>query len=168
MKESKKLNSVVCELTNPSDAVTFIVNDVRIAGVAILMLGRGAYGLTDPEGNTVVPLCLFGSAEAWLKENDIEMDKLSDFIVANKVAIADFLDTCAYGHIAEREAFDRAIGLMSKEAAATHRQWWNDRNRSSLNNIGEGARALAETLRSQAFGRIDRLPKATPLIAVAP
>lgn len=139
---------MILELVNPSDAVTFVGDDPKIAGVAILLLGNGMYALTSPDGSQFVPLMMFGQHEEWIAEQGI--GDLDTFITANSGAIADFLDTCAYGSIEEREAFDRAIALMTPENAEKHREWWNDRNRSSMNNIGAGARKLASALRAKA------------------
>lgn len=63
---------MILELNNPSDAITFVGEDPRVAGVAVLLLGHGWYGLTDAAGNQVVPMMIFGTHEAWLKEQGIE------------------------------------------------------------------------------------------------
>lgn len=151
---------MILELTNPSDAVTFIGDDPKIAGVTVLILGNGCYGLTDEKGNEFVPLMIFGSHESWLADNGI--DDLGAFIETNAAAIADFLDTCAYGHIRDRQAFDEAIKRMTPENAAEHRKWWNERNRSSMNNIGEGCRRLAAQLRAKA--KPDELEGQPPIV----
>lgn len=139
---------MIFELINPSDAVTFIGDDITVAGVAIMVLGRGRYGLTDDKGEVVVPLMLFGGSEYWLAEHGV--DDLDAWLTANYLRVAEFLETCAYGSRLEREAFDQAIARMTPEHAEAHREWWNDRNRSSMNNIGQAAAAYAKTLRKKA------------------
>lgn len=155
---------MILELINPSDAVTFVGDDPKIAGVAILILGNGAYGLTDESGEVFVPLMLFGGFKAWLEEQGIT--DLAAFLIEHGSALADFLETCAYGKIAERQAFDEAIKRMTPDKAEEHREWWNDRNRSSMNNIGAGCRRLAKQLRAKA--KPSELEGSPPIVLVRP
>lgn len=143
------------EIINPSDAVTLQASDLRIAGVAVLLLGNGLYGLTDENDEAVVPLMLFGTSEKWLKENHIE--SLNDFIKENKSAIADVLASVTYGKIEERLGFDKAVGMMTPEKAKEYRAWWNDKNRSSLNDIGQRALAIAAKLRGNKDAMVPRV-----------
>ena len=39
--------------------------------------------------------------------------------------------------------------VFTPEETAEHREWWNDRKRSSMNNIGAGALRLAKQLRKK-------------------
>lgn len=152
---------IIVELINPSDAITFVMDDPTVAGIGVLLLGNGWYGLLDAEGNHPVPPML-GGVEAWFKERGIE--SLNKWIKANGVAVAEFLETCAYGNIVERDAYDRAIALMTPENAAIHREWWNDRNRSSMNNIGAAALKLAANLRQRAAGKKAELKGSPPRV----
>lgn len=154
----------IVELINPSDAITFEMDDVKVAGVAILILGRGAYGLSDADGD-IVPIMLFGSSEAWLKKEGINLEK---FIHENCLPMAKFLETVCYGSIDQREAVDVACSRMTPRKSEEHRRWWNDKRRSSLNDVGKGALALAKRFREMAAGDSSSkpLPKATPIILV--
>lgn len=153
------MKPTICDLVNPSDAITFVCTDAKVAGVSILILGRGAYALKDVRGNEIVPLGLFGTYQTWLDKEEIDLDK---FIPKNRIAMAEFLETVCYGTAAEREAVDVACGRMTKEKAEEHRLWWNDRRRGSLNDIGKGAFDLAKALRENA----KELPAQTPIILV--
>lgn len=139
---------MILELINPSDAVTFVGDDMTVAGVACLILGGGWYGLKDASGDAVVPMMAFGTHEKWLEENNIA--DLSDWLMEHGAEVAGFLETCVYGSIEEREAFDQAISRMAPDKADEHRDWWNDRNRSSMNNIGKAAAHWAKRLRAKA------------------
>lgn len=156
----------IVELINPSDAITFEMDDamdnLAIAGVAIILLGQGAYGLEDMEGKTVVPLMLFGGVEKWLEARGIASMKF--FVETNAEKIAAFLETICYGSAEEREAVEVACGRMTPEKAEEHRAWWNDKKRSSLNDIGKNALALANALRNKATGP---LPSSKPIILSA-
>lgn len=157
----------ICELSNPSDKITFVVDDVRVAGVAVMLLGNGWYGLTNAKGEDVVPLMFAGTHKQWLIDNQIP--DLDAYLTANAAALAAFLDTCAYGSITEREGYDAAIARMTPENAALHRAWWNDRNRSSLNNIGAAAAKLAAQFRRLAARQpvTEPLAQSPPLVFAA-
>lgn len=135
----------VVELINPSDAVTFLMDDVKVAGAATMLLGCGAFGLKDKDGKCHVPIMLFRGADGWLEENGIK--DLRAFIDANNIAIAEFLETVHYGSFQDREAFKLAISKMTLEKAAEYRAEVNDKRRSSLNNIGGVALKLAQQMR---------------------
>lgn len=154
---------MILELENPSDPITFVGDDLKVAGIACLLLGHGWYGMSDEKGDTVIPLMMFGAHEKWLKENGI--DDLSGWIRENALKVAEFLETVAYGKINDRLAFDEAIKRMTPEKAAEHREWWNDRNRSSMNDIGAGALRLAKQFRKLAAGgKADNLHGSPPII----
>jgi len=156
----------IVELQNPSDAITFEMDDVKVAGVAVMFLGNGAYGLEDSSGKTVVPIMLFGTHEKWLKQQGIVLD---DFIPPNMTKMADFLETVCYGHASEREAVEVACARMTPEKAEEHRKWWNDKKRTSLCDIGKAALKLAKQFRKAAAGQAveEPLAQAVPIIAVS-
>ena len=156
----------IVELQNPSDAITFEMTDLKSAAAAVLLLGRGAYGLEDAKGETLVPIMLFGINEKWMKENGIDLDA---FIPANYAPMAEFLESVCYGCAAEREAVEVACSRMETAKAAEHRAWWNDKKRSSMNNISKGALQLAAQLQRKAAGQPvpEPLAKAVPIVAVA-
>jgi hypothetical protein len=137
---------MILELVNPSDAVTFIGDDIKVAGVATLLLGRGQYGLEDCDGKMVVPLMLFGTHEEWFKENDINLDH---FISEHAKAIAAFLDTCVYGDVDDRRVYEYMCRGMSDDEVAEYKSKWDDRKRSSMNNIGAAAHSIAMQLRTK-------------------
>jgi hypothetical protein len=136
---------MILELVNPSDKITFVGDDPKVAGVAILLLGNGWYGLTGENGERFIPLMIFGSHEPWLKEQGIA--DINRWIMDNALALAEFLETVAYGSVRDRRGFDEAVKRMTPEKAAEHRAWWNDRCRSSMTDIGGGALKLAAQLR---------------------
>lgn len=134
-------------LQNPSDAVTFVMDDPIVAGVAVLLLGNGAYGLETEDGSSVVPVMLFGGIDRWCKEKGINLDA---FIPQNYVPMAEFLDSVCYGSVRDRQECDEACLRMSPDEAAKYRAARNDRRRSSMNNIGKAALQLASQMRKQA------------------
>lgn len=57
------------EIINPSDKAFLDADDLEVAAVACVFIGRGQYGL-DPEtkGATSVPVFIFGGADEWFAE----------------------------------------------------------------------------------------------------
>ncbi len=144
---------MILEIQNPSDAVTINVvgkagvvtaEDITLAGVAIKLISSG-YGLENEQGETVVPITLFGTTEAWLKERGI--DDIEKYIKANAGQLAAVLETVIYGKPSERALVESAIAKMSPDDAARYRRNWNDKRRSSLNDIGRACLETAKSLR---------------------
>jgi hypothetical protein len=121
------MNPIICELANPSDAVTFVVTDKWIAAAGIILLGNGKYALIDADG---IP-----DPEAFVGENS--------------EAIADFLLTYAYGSIGDRQDFDKAVSMMTPEKASEFRAWHADKKRTSMNNIGRACEQIAKQLKER-------------------
>lgn len=131
---------MIYEVINPSDAVTFEAPSDRIAQLATLLLGEGAYGLEREDGaRDVLPIFLFGGADQWLSEHFPE--GYGEAVDADGLEIAKALRSLGYCKVRDRKAMIAAIGT---DAAALAR--WNDVKRSSLNNIGKRAQQIAEAL----------------------
>lgn len=104
------------ELINPSDKIHFEGDfEPAVMGAAIAALGQGKYALEDDNGNTVVPIWLFGGHEEWFRAHETTLD---DVLTNKRADVAAFLDTLTYAG-----------------------------ERSSMNNIGARAKAIAEALR---------------------
>lgn len=136
----------IVELVNPSDRVTFLVTDETAAGVAVLLLGQGSYGLKDPEsGKMVVPIMLMGAHARWLQERDIT--NLDEYVLQHAIEIATFLESYVYGNHADRLLFDNAIDMMNEAQLRTFKRFWDDARRSSMNDIGSACTQIAQSLR---------------------
>lgn len=144
----------IYEIANPSDAYTLEADNFLVAAVAVALLGNGAYGI---EGTP----CLFGW-DAWLKEHVPQ--GVNAFIDANAEAMAAVLDSVMIGSETDRKNYHKALGLIDNPAK--REEWklhWHDERRSSLNDIGSRAWALAKKLR----GLPVSVPKDGCIIAVA-
>lgn len=62
------------ELINPSDAIVLEADDLRDAACAALIVGAGAYGLSDESGDIVMPIMLFRLDAAWIQSHFDEGD----------------------------------------------------------------------------------------------
>lgn len=135
---------MIYEIINPSDPITIEHDDDKIAASAILYLGRGKLGLTDEEGNDVLPVFLLSDekyVEEWMQERGID----KEFFKANRAAIADCLDTAVVGSIMDRKGIIAAISKEEDYRGAIER--WNDVQRTSLNDIAGVAFEVADAIR---------------------
>jgi hypothetical protein len=138
----------VYEIGNPSDAYTMKSDCVPAAAVACMFLGEGAYNLTDKDGKQVCPFFLFGGdPDAWLKAE--HNTTIEDVTRDHGEEVIDALETVLIGDFAEREVVESATAKMSKADAAAWLEERHDRKRSSMNNIGRRAKAMAAALRKK-------------------
>lgn len=54
-----------CEIINPSDKVFIEHRDAKTLFKAVILLGRGQYGLKEVDGDFEVPIFLFGGVEEY-------------------------------------------------------------------------------------------------------
>lgn len=140
---------MILEITNPSDSMTIETDDITAAGMGILLVSS-MYGLTDAEGNTILPITAFGGLKKWVEDHGIT--DIDQYVSNNAEKIADILDTVLYGKASDREIFNKAIEKMSPEDAVKFRDEWNNQKRSSLNDIGKRCHSVAATLRLKEKG----------------
>lgn len=147
---------MILEIKNPSDAVTIETDDIVAAGIAIMVVGDGWYGLENEDGEQVVPITALGCAESWLKENGVS--DIEAYIKANRLKMAAILESALYGGAGDRALFNAAIEKMSKEDAHLYREQWNDKKRSSLNDIGAACLHYAKAFREMAGDKVQLEP----------
>lgn len=140
---------MIYEIINPSDAYTLKSDDPAIAAVACMILGSGAYGLTDEKGVTACPIFLFcGVPDEWMRATyNVSIDEL---LAGRLLEIAAVLESVMIGNFGERADAESAIARMNATDAAAFLAERHDRRRSSMNDIGARAAALAERLRERA------------------
>jgi|GEM_PF-1359505 len=139
---------MIFELINPSDAYTFHAEDVKVAQAVSLLAGGGSFGLTDENGEShslLVALMGGAEADALLKST---FGYYYDFCTAHREEIADALDSVMPLDIPARRTFDAAIGMIQgPEERRQFREDTEDRERTSLNNIGAYCWAMAKHMR---------------------
>lgn len=138
---------MIYEIINPSDAYTLDTDNLAAACIVTLTLGNGAYGLTDKDGELVLPIFIGSDPEKWLIEKFGKgfTELLNDIPPS---ALADVFDSVVIGGHGARQDYLEALSLI--DDATKKELWrdkWHDRRRSSLNDIGKRARSLAEGLR---------------------
>lgn len=138
------------KLINPSDSVTFEAPDLKVAALVTIILGRGLYG-AEPvdESAESVPIMLFGGAIEWWTERWPEepIDGAGD---RDALRLAAALRSVCYGGKKERQLYDSALqAITAPEKRAAFVAEWNDRKRSSMNDIMGRAHSIAASLESQ-------------------
>jgi len=114
------------ELINPSDEYHLEAPDLKVAAIACLIIGGGAYGLLflDGSGEVAVPLFIFGGHDEWF------IDKFR----------ADFETT-----------LQEVLGNRCEELCACLESFVipNGGERSSMNSIGRRAKETAKRIQEQ-------------------
>jgi hypothetical protein len=135
------------EVNNPSDPISFECEDDTVAAVAGLFLGEGFYGVEDEQGKRVLPVLAFGgeaSLQAWLKEQKLNLD---EFMAIRSLDVAACLESTMVAQPGMRAAVLAAIGTEDPNERLAAIRRFNDKKRSSLNDIAARAHAMAKALR---------------------
>jgi hypothetical protein len=148
---------MIYELVNPSDAVTFEVvpdmtDNVVLMAVVVAALSP-LYAAQDESGKTVVPMFACEDFDKWMADHGVPGVKA--YLDAHILEVATVMESCLYGTIADRQIFDSAVAKMNEVQAVQFRNEWNDKKRSSLNDIGAACVRYAKQLRSRAVTRRD-------------
>lgn len=137
------------EIINPSDACCIEAPSDLIAGLAIMLISEGRYGLRRDDDETTLPILAFGGDApivAWLKENGIEgLEAMGAFVSENTEAIARTLESIFYGSMSQAKALDDALAGLPD--ALERRAKFNDGKRSSMSDIGKACLSYAAALR---------------------
>lgn len=140
--------SALYELITPSDCVTFESPTRQAACLVALYLGRGAYGLHDDQGLTVMHVALFGFDEAkWLAEHAPGHASIGEALDATPTAdLVAALRSFAVADVSDRRAAPDVFTDLAKLAA------WNEVKRTSCNDICGAAGRWADKLERQTEG----------------
>lgn len=130
------------ELINPSDPYTFRAPNIKVAGAAVIMLSTnfGAKCLDDGESTPI----LFGW-DAWAEEHGIT----SEWMHEHADEIADALDSFLIGSASQRKDIEGLLDELPPKKREKARAQRQDKQRTSMNKIGEYAYKLAKQLRSK-------------------
>lgn len=136
---------VIYEIVNPSDPYTMKSDNELAARLACLFLGEGAYGLRNENDLSVGEIFLFGASKEGLDRTfGGDFDKA---VEDNRADIVSALESVLIGGIGARQEAESAIEKMGPADAEKWLAERHDRRRSSMNNIGKRAAALAESLK---------------------
>ena len=143
------MTKIICEIINPSDPYTIVGERFDVLAVATLILGNGQWALSGDADVHEMPIFLFGGHEPWLAKHGI--NDLGAFIDAHLTEIADALDSVLIGSRSERTSIEAVLAAIDDPAQQEKaRAVWHDKKRSSMNDIGGRAYALAKRVRERA------------------
>ncbi len=109
-------------IINPSDPYTLIADDLVLAAISVCLLGSGKYALEAADGSEGVPLFLFGGHDEWFAAHG-----------------AGSFDTALNTAVEQRpEALAAVLDSVSIKGS-----------KSSMNDIGGCAAALANSIRAR-------------------
>jgi hypothetical protein len=151
---------VLYEIINLSDQYTIEAPDLTIAGVACLLLGDGQYAFKPFDDSPEVPVFAFGGVDSWFQQY---CGAPSAAVVAEVRAkraeeLATALDSVLVGGRSSRERYALAIQYVPAEKRVEFRDKWHDLGRSSTNDIGHRAYAMAAQLRTGKPRTVPRAP----------
>lgn len=81
------------EITNSIDKCFIESDDLQVARCVAFVLGKGAYGLSDEHGESVLPTFMLGGADEWISKN---MGDLADIKITKKHKVIECLDSFSY------------------------------------------------------------------------
>jgi hypothetical protein len=138
------------EIVNPSDPYT-IQGEREPVCAAALLLGNGMYPVVPVAGGPqVLPfLALSGEdgLDTWWRE---AFGRSFSESLQLRGAVAEALESVMIGSAADRARMERVLAAISSpEDRERARAAWHDERRSSTNDIGRQAAALAARIRAQ-------------------
>ncbi len=149
-------------IVNPSDGYTIDCPDLEIATIACCLLGRGQYAFEPLEDSGVsVPLFLFGGVEAFCAEHFKQpFETVREWVMAHRTEdLAAALDSVIIGRYAEDRQIFYESAPTERDLFEIYRFAYHDRRRSSLNDIGGRAYAMAAKLRAGAANPVVPAPQ---------
>jgi hypothetical protein len=142
---------MIYEIVNPSDPVTVDAPTFEAALFATVLLGGGQYfGNPVEEGREKVPGFLFGGFDAWFEERYGGRDA-QDLLNEHRADVVTTLRSACTGSVSDRWLFDSALAAITDpEKRAEFLRDWDDRKRTSLNDIAGRAHRIADKLDQEA------------------
>ena len=125
------------------------------ACIACIVVGGEKYALSEVGGELQMPIGIFmhGGIEKWPEETFKKT--LDELVTDSDDAVIAALESILIGSSNDREVFKLATAKMSAEDSKTFRKEWNDKYRSSMNDIGARALEIARVMRLSKKGAND-------------
>jgi hypothetical protein len=133
------------EIINPSDPYTFRAPDIKIAALVVILLGRGAYGAVTKDGTEKTPV--LGGWDEWLADQGLADGNIKSFLDAHEWEVLEAMESVLIGSFSDRQDVEAALVNMPKDTHEAYLAARHDRRRSSMNDIGKTAQAIAAAMR---------------------
>ncbi len=130
---------MIYEIINPSDAITFRADDEKVAVALAILLGNGQYGLHREDGKKDYPFLLFANEEQineCLKPYFNNVEEMFEYAKDHAEDMVIAFDSVVTADKSWRIDYDKALELITDEKERQkYKDDFNDRHRSSMNNI---------------------------------
>ena len=162
------------DVTNPSDPTCFRAPDKQTATLVTILIGRGQYAAKaiGPDGQEItekrpgrpgescarddsvawplsVPFFMFGGFEEYWKAN-WPGETQEGIIGRRRAEVVAALRTVVLGEVSDRQLFDEACAAITDpDKLKAFVASWNDKKRSSMNDIMGRAHAYANCLEEE-------------------
>jgi hypothetical protein len=139
---------MIFDLINMSDQYTFAADDLECAALTTILLGSGQYSAKQICGDATVPFFMFGGHDEWFMDNfgrGLEAS-VALFRGARACELIACLESVVIG---DREEYERTLAMIPTDKKVEWIAAWNDKRRSSLNDIGARAKRIASALTEQ-------------------
>lgn len=140
---------MIYEFITPSDPITFIANDDKIAIAVTIVLSNGKAACRNEKGESLNTMVAF-SKDPLAEVEESLGEPFTQFVANNKEEMAKCFLSFAYGTIESRRSFDDAVSAITdennlKEFKAKHEY----RNRSSMSAWVKSAWNLGNSIISK-------------------
>ena len=140
------------EIINPSDPYTMTADSLEVAAVAACLLGEGKVILNQLDGDEVIPAFLTGGHNEWFTEKfgrDFDTS-IAHVCETDAAGLAKTLGSVFIGDATTRKEFDdMAANCKTPEEFDALLRTTHDARRTSQNDIGRRAWALADAVQSK-------------------
>lgn len=138
---------MVYELINPSDPYTFECSSREVAALTVSALSP-MYGAKAENEEDEIPIFIFWGNDGYEKWYEESFGRtVEEGVNALYNEIADCLDSFVLGNTSDRERFSAAVeAITDADKLRAFKTKWQD-SRSSMNDIGGTAYALAEKMK---------------------
>jgi hypothetical protein len=134
-------------LKNPSDMITFVANNDKIAFMCALLVGRGRYGCENLTTKEEIPTMLFLCTDPDNIIKDFIEIEPKQFLQKNKQEIKNCLNTFAYVSFDNRANYDNKCNSITKlDNLQKFKIEHENKNRTSMNRIVLSAWRLSEEI----------------------
>ncbi len=138
---------MIYEVVNPSDAITFKTDYEKVAVATVILLGEGQYGLRREDGKKDYPFLLFVKGQEQINEHlkpyFNSVHEMFEYTKVHAKQIAEAFDSVVTADESWHIEYEKTLELLSDEAERQrYKDEFNDRHRSSLNNIYACAQSM--------------------------
>lgn len=138
---------MIYEFITPSDPITFIAHDDKVACLCSVLLADGKAGCNREDGESIPSLYIFDPDPIPQIEKYLG-SSIDDFIAHNKESIADCFKSFSYGNFKSRKQYDAAIEAITDPAKLeTFKNKHEDNNRTSMSGWVKHAWRMGESLK---------------------